>query len=145
EIVEGMGHDRGGDRSGVGDAEGAVVAEGPYVVRRGAEAGGEAVATAEVLVGGVNGLRARVEALDAAGGADVPRAGRLPHGAGLAVGVLAAEPDRLGDGRVGPSAPSVGIRTLGGLGLRVLDEVGPLAAAGGGLEEPFEGVGLAHH
>ena len=61
EVVEGVGDDRGRDRAGVGDAEGAVVPERPDVVGGRAEAGGEAVAAAQVLIGGVDRLGPGVE------------------------------------------------------------------------------------
>ena len=61
EVEQGVGDDGGGDRARVGDPEGAVVAEGPDVVRGGAEVAAELVAAAEVLVGRVDRLGSGVE------------------------------------------------------------------------------------
>ena len=111
--MEGVGDDGGGDRAGVGDAEGAVVLERPDVVGGGAEPRAEAVAAAEVFIGGVDRLGPGVELGDAAEGAGVAVAGGLPDGAGLAVEVFAAEPEGAGDPGVGTTGPIVGIPTVG--------------------------------
>ena len=91
------------DRAGVGDAEGPVVPERPDVVRRGAEVGPEAVATAEVLVGGVDRLGPGVELGDAASGPGVARWAIRQMAPGLPVQVLASHAEVPGDRRIGPA------------------------------------------
>ena len=106
-VVECMRHQRRRDGTGVGDAEGAVVPERPDVVRRRAEIGAEAVAAAQVLVRGMDGLGPGVELGDAALRPGVARAGQPPDGAGLAIEILAAHPEVPGDRRIGPAPVTV--------------------------------------
>ena len=169
-VVERMGHQGGRDGAGVGDAEGPIVAERPDVVRRGAEVGAEAVATAEVLVGGMDRLGSGVELGDAAPSPGVARAGRPPDGSGLPVEVLAAHPEVSGDRRIRP-APAAGLdspvgtcllikilvrrperrnsdirRRRANTTIRIPAPPQVRQPTGAGLRSPelFEGVGFAH-
>ena len=115
-VVERMRHQGRRDGAGVGDAEGPVVPERPDVVRRRAEVGPEAVAAAEVLVGGVDRLGPGVELGDAAPSPGVARAGQSPDGPRLPVEVLASHargagrsPHRSGPGRRRSDAPVAGL------------------------------------
>src|SRR3954469_12378198 len=90
--------DGGGDRARMGDAEGAVVLERPDVIGGGAEARGEAVAASQVLVGREYRLCPGVELGDAAPSPRVAVHRHAPDGACLTVQILAADPDRQGDG-----------------------------------------------
>src|SRR4051794_19384288 len=100
----------------MGDAEGAVVLERPDVVGGGPEPRGEVVAAPQVFISRMDRLGAGVELAEGARGARVAPGGGLPDGAGLAVEVLAPEPQRPGDGGVAPAPPIVGIPTIGRLG-----------------------------
>src|SRR5437899_2022104 len=104
-----MRHDGWRNRAGVGDAECPVVPERPDVVRCRAEVGAEAVATAQVLIRGVDCLGTGVERGDAAPGAHVARAGLAPDGPGLPIEVLPPHPEVSSDRRIrsAPAAPLV--------------------------------------
>ena len=101
EVVEGVGDDGGGDCARIGDTEGGVWAEGPDIVGGGFEIGGEAIAAAEVFVGGVDGFLSAVEKVEGGERAGVVGLRGAPDGTGLAVEVFAAEADGEGDALVG--------------------------------------------
>ena len=71
EVVKCVCDDRWRDRPGMGDSKSPVVPERPDIVRRGAKIGAEAIAAAQVLVRGVDGLGPGVQLGDAALGADI--------------------------------------------------------------------------
>src|SRR5262249_19081771 len=123
-VVKHVSHDGRWNRAGVGYAKGAVVAKRPDVVRGRAKARAEAIAPAQVFISRVDALGPRVEFGHAAERSRVPFPGNAPEGPGLAVEILAPQPDRLRHGGIGPACgPSVGISTLGARSLK-LAEVG---------------------
>ena len=89
EVVKCVCDDPRRDRSRMGNAKGTVVAKGPYIVRRGAKIGAEAIAAAQVLISSVDGLGSGIELGDAALSSEIARLGKPPDRTCLAIEILA--------------------------------------------------------
>ena len=91
------------DGSRMGNAKSVVVAKGPYVIRRWAKISTKAIAAAQVLITGVDGLGPGVQLGEAALSPDITRLGKPPDSTCLAIEILSPHFKYLGDCGVDPS------------------------------------------
>jgi hypothetical protein len=118
----------------------------PHVVGGGLKVQGQTVATAEIFVGGVDGLGTLVELSDGGDRSGITGLGCRPNSAGLAVTIFAAQTNQTPYDLIGATGAIVGIPTIGrfrGFGRGSL-EVIQASASGLGGQKAFERVGFAH-